>query len=498
MSPRLKINLALVFLFLLGLGIRMYDLTDPPLDFHPTRQLLGALISRGMYYQMLPEADPVEKALALDHLSSIEEYEPPLLNRLVAITYLGLGGEHLWVARIYSALFWLLGGLALYALAARSVSPRSALVSLSFYLFLPFAVYTSRSFQVDPLMVMFILFSAYALYRWSESPTWGWTAAAGLLSGLAILVKVTAAFPVIAMAAAAVLANQGLRRAVRQPKTYAAAALVALPAALYYLINLGERASGYFGFWTLSLWRLVLEPSYYVRWMSFIHHFLDLSLVFICLAGVFIAPLRLRPLLLGLWAGYALYGTFFPFQIRTHDYYHLMLVPIMALSAAPLAELVLARLAQQSRLWQALFLAAAVAAIAYPVWVARSSLLASDYRHEPGVWQAIGEAIPTDGDVIALTHDYGYRLGYYGWRRIPRLWPTGADLEVATLRGGSDPGREAFLSRTEDVRYFLVTLTGELEAQGWLKDILYNEYAIHSEGDGFIIFDLYKPKAESE
>jgi hypothetical protein len=26
-------------LLLIGLGIRLYDLTDPPLDFHPTRQL---------------------------------------------------------------------------------------------------------------------------------------------------------------------------------------------------------------------------------------------------------------------------------------------------------------------------------------------------------------------------------------------------------------------------------------------------------------------------
>ena len=38
----------LVFLFGLGALIRFYDLTDAPLDFHPTRQLHSALIARGM------------------------------------------------------------------------------------------------------------------------------------------------------------------------------------------------------------------------------------------------------------------------------------------------------------------------------------------------------------------------------------------------------------------------------------------------------------------
>ena len=45
-------------MFAVGIGLRLYDLTDPPIDFHPTRQLRGALIARGMYYEMLPNPDP--------------------------------------------------------------------------------------------------------------------------------------------------------------------------------------------------------------------------------------------------------------------------------------------------------------------------------------------------------------------------------------------------------------------------------------------------------
>ncbi|MEJ5225677.1 MAG: hypothetical protein WHV44_14560, partial [Anaerolineales bacterium] len=37
-----------------GLVIRLFDLSDPPLDFHPTRQFFSALKARGMYYAVLP------------------------------------------------------------------------------------------------------------------------------------------------------------------------------------------------------------------------------------------------------------------------------------------------------------------------------------------------------------------------------------------------------------------------------------------------------------
>jgi 4-amino-4-deoxy-L-arabinose transferase-like glycosyltransferase len=489
-KPSLFISIGLAVFFLLGLGIRLYDLTDPPLDFHPTRQLLGAIVSRGMYYQMLPDADPTSRALALEFAASIEEYEPPILNGLVALTYLLIGSEQVWVARIYSSLFWLIGGIALFSLTSRMVSSRSALVVLGYYLFLPFAVEASRSFQVDPMMVMFILLTAFAFYRWMEGTNWKWALISGILAGISILVKVTAAFPIIAMAVAIVIYRFGLIGSIKQLQVWVIAALAAVPGSLYYLFSLSDRSASYFEFWTLSMWHMVLDPSFYVRWMSFIHRFLDLSLVFIGLVGLLIAPKLARPLLLGLWIGYGIYGTFFPYQIHTHDYYHLMLVPIISLSAASIVELFLARLVQQDRLWRTLFISIAILAIAYPLWVARSVLLVRDYRHEPPIWQEIGQSLPQDGNVIALTHDYGYRLMYYGWRKVSRLWPVAGDLEVAAIRGGEDLNLSYFEDRTRDVRYFLVTLQGELERQPWLKQVLYDNYTVLKEGDGYIIFDL--------
>ena len=45
-SSKLLLGLILFTLFVLGAGIRLVDLTDEPLDFHPTRQLRSAIIAR--------------------------------------------------------------------------------------------------------------------------------------------------------------------------------------------------------------------------------------------------------------------------------------------------------------------------------------------------------------------------------------------------------------------------------------------------------------------
>src|SRR5512137_2768642 len=106
--PEFYIILLVCGLSLLGLGLRLYDLTDQPIDFHPTRQLRGAIVARGMYYEMSPNADPQTRQLAQAFSESTGQYEPPILERVVAITYLLIGQEHFWIARIYNSLFWII------------------------------------------------------------------------------------------------------------------------------------------------------------------------------------------------------------------------------------------------------------------------------------------------------------------------------------------------------------------------------------------------------
>jgi hypothetical protein len=442
-----------VALLLLGLGIRLYDLTDPPLDFHPTRQLRGALIARGMYYQMQPDADPEIRRTAIQFGNSTGQYEPSILEKLVATTYLLTGGENVWIARVYTSVFWIIGGVALFSLARRMTSLGGALVALGYYLFLPFAFEASRSFQPDPGMVMCIVLSASALYRWSETQSWKWAIVTGLLAGLAVLLKVVAGYIVGGAALAMVLYTLGWKRSWRSAQVWAMAILMIAPSAIYYLVIRQGRASEYFQNWTISLLHLLLEPAFYVRWFSFVQNLVGLAAILLGLAGILIATNRSRALLIGLWGGYLVYGLLLPYQMYTHSYYHLQLV--LSCMGGRLSEL-----SRQSGVGVGI----AILAIAFPACVSRSALASEDNRKEPAYWQEIASYLPTDGKIIALTQDYGYRLMYYGWRKVT-LWPNRGERSLSALRGRSKEFDEYFSKRVEDKSYFLITAFGQFNDQ---------------------------------
>lgn len=512
--------LAALVILALGLGVRYYDLTDEPLDFHPTRQLRGAIIARGLYWEMLPEADPATRELAMTLPSATGQYEPPFLEHLVARTYLLMGRENIWVARAYNSLFWVIGGLALFALARRmtanadgSTSPGAALIVLGYYLVLPFAVQASRSFQPDPMMVMWVLLAVWALFRWSEAQTWKWALLAGLLGGVAILSKAVAAYLMAGAAAGLVLSTlvetQNLtsllaslrarlifRRLLRNLQVWAIALLMLAPTFIYYLAGRGGRAAEYFNSWTVELSHLLLEPSFYMRWFNLVQSLMELTPLLLALLGILIATPKNRALLLGLWGGYAAYGLFLPYQMTTHNYYHLQLVPIVALSLLPPAQLLIGRLRQQGRFWQVLAAGVALAALLFPASLSVLAQRSEDYRHEPPYWQEIASHLPTDGKIMGLTQDYGYRLMYYGWRKII-LWPNRGERKLASLRGNEGELREFeeyFLKRSEGKSYFLVTAFGQFEDQPDLKQYLHAHYPIYAEGSGYLIFDLLHPK----
>src|ERR1041384_7998265 len=128
-SSRTARTIALVLIFGAAFAIRLYDLTDLPLDFHPTRQLVSFIKARGLYYETQPNGIStweLETAIRMAKLKA--DVEPVVFEHLVAFTY-RFTGEQLWVARVYASLFWLMGGVFLCMLARQFVSFEGALVS---------------------------------------------------------------------------------------------------------------------------------------------------------------------------------------------------------------------------------------------------------------------------------------------------------------------------------------------------------------------------------
>jgi hypothetical protein len=120
-------KVSLILVLLAGFGLRMINLTNPPLDFASTRQMFSALKARGIYYQYVSTGPDWQRQQAIS-LGDVGTVEPPVFETLVAQTY-RLTGEHVWIARVYSSLFWVIGGLALFLLIRELASPSAALIS---------------------------------------------------------------------------------------------------------------------------------------------------------------------------------------------------------------------------------------------------------------------------------------------------------------------------------------------------------------------------------
>jgi hypothetical protein len=240
--------------------------------------------------------------------------------------------------------------------------------------------------------------------------------------------------------------------------------------------------------WSVALFKLISSTDFYSNWLAFLGSLFGLTILFASLAGALIARPRLRWLSLSLWIGYLAYGLTLPFQMYTHSYYHIQLIPIIALGLAAAMNPLLERMSAQNLGARVAFGTLMIAVIGYHAWVARSVLLAEDFRHEPKVWENIAAALPPDTNVIALTQDYGYRLMYFGWRKV-NLWPLNTDL--AQLKNGNRDTAARFDEITADNDYFLVTAFGQLNQQPELKKIL-DGYPVVSDGDSYVLYDLLK------
>ena len=488
--------MTLALIFLAALAIRLYDLDDPPLDFHPARQIHSALIARGFFAHLergLPDFER-DRAMALGN--SEIWIEPPIMETLTAAVYYLIGDDPLWVARIYAIVFWLAGGAAVFLLCRQTTNSSGALLALLFYLLLPYGIIASRSFQPDPLMVSLLCFSAWALSRWSQKSTWRSAILAGILSGLCILVKQVAVFMVLGAICAVVLASGGPRKILKDKQTWLIGILTLMPILVYNIY--GILIAGFLaGQYNLRFFpSLLINPAFYVQWITLIDQVVTLPAFLLAVLGILLIEKRSeRYLLFGLGAGYTLYAMVFAYHASTHDYYHLPLIPLTAMGISPAVLLVIqkARQLHRGRLPTVLISAVVVLGCMFSLWQARAELKRTDYRQEPQRWRLLAEKMGwMEAAPIGLFNDYGARLLYWGYI-VPEAYPSRGDLKLSQLAGRT-LSPEDIASRIAGKNYFIVTDFDEFEHQPELRQFLYDNYPVFQQDDGYLIFDLRHPK----
>jgi hypothetical protein len=213
------------------------------------------------------------------------------------------------------------------------------------------------------------------------------------------------------------------------------------------------------------------------------------------LVGLFLAERRReRPMLVGMWVGYILFGFTFSYHFTTHDYYHLPFIPVAVLSLTPLVKVVFEKFHERNPglLARLVLVALIIAGAAVQSYYGIARLVGSSYRHEVAFWQEIGDLLGHEASVIGLTQDYGYRLAYWGWQSSA-AWFTSADIKVRYMAGQSVDVKERFAEDIAGKDFFVVTTFGEFDSQPVIKEILTNNYPVFAQTDEYIIFDLREP-----
>ena len=490
MSSRNHLIFLLLLIFLVAFAIRLYDFDDLPLDFHPTRQLFSMIKARGLYYAMSPELPAWQREIAQQQLMDSPMIEPPVLEYLVAMSY-KIFGENLVIPRVYSSVFWLVGGFFLFMLASKLTNPIGALFALLFYLFLPYGVFASRSFQPDPLMVMLIIMAVWAMWNWRETSAVKWAVTAGVFTGVAIFVKNVAVFPLLG-AALGIVFERGLRASLKDRQTWMVAVLSVMPVTAYTLY--GIFVAGFLG--QQFIFRFFPEMwttlAFYLRWKGQLDAVFGFGVVVIAVIGLFVARGRASAFLFGLWGGYLVYGMTFAYHITTHDYYQLPLIPIVAFSLAPVAETLSAKILElRNRRFVRLVLGLLVfMVVALQLWTVRVELVREDFRPDLLYWTEIGDVLGhSTTPVVTIAQDYGGRLAYWGWQ--PAIsWYTDGDLNVRAAAGRDIDLKTRISEFIDGRKYFVVTQFSRLDEQPALKTLLYEKYPIYAEGKGYLIFDL--------
>jgi hypothetical protein len=96
-----------IAIFIGAVALRMVDINDLPLDFHPTRQLYSALKARGLYNLENDTLPYWQRKMSNYQLKLQGTIEPEVVERITLFAYRQTGEVNLVIPRVFSILYWL-------------------------------------------------------------------------------------------------------------------------------------------------------------------------------------------------------------------------------------------------------------------------------------------------------------------------------------------------------------------------------------------------------
>jgi hypothetical protein len=481
-------KILLVLIFVLATLIRLDDIKA--LGHLVEREYNSAIFARAFYFE---RNDGIEKwrqenaRLTRDQLPLLE---PPVTEYLVSLVYRIVGREEIWYSRYLTSIFWLIGGAFLYKIVKILISADAALYTLIYYLFAPWGIIISRSFQPDSLMMMLFMISLYCILSYFKNLSWRMLILAAVITGMTLLFRPLVLFTLLGAFIVLSFQNKkGFENIFDKRLIVFCILSLAFPFAFYgwgiYVAGfLRSQADLSFRPWLLTQWK------FWLGWLNLGTMVAGPSVLVAALLGYFVAQNRLlKYLISGLFIGYFVFGIFFTFHIYTHPYYHIQLIPIVGISSAPLILYIGALLKKSIHQY---WLMPAAAILLFGLYFSYSEVRGSLYQtyiEDPSAASEIGEIVNHSPRTVFVAYHYGLPLEYYGeFSGAP--WPVRIDDPF--LRDPNEKARsvqERLDSLGFQPEYFVITNFDLFNRKHQdLKSYLVEKCSVFVKTDRFLIY----------
>lgn len=268
--------------------------------------------------------------------------EFPLYNAVVAALY-AVAGPHDWLGQIVSV-FCSLGMIALfYGVVRRLDGEQTALVAAALMALTPLQQCLGQAVLPEPMLMLCLLASLYAMVRYAEDGPGGWLALASVMACAAVLVKAPAGLMLFGPLLFLAWTRFGWS-ALRRPTLWLAA-LFALGVYFFWQRHCDHINAQYYPFilstspdqklWVFGTLAMRLDWHFYARVAGRIFVYLSPLIVLPAVVALFKRPAHPRAWLWHVWlaanVGYVLLCANLHFR---HKHYQIVFVPIFAALAA--------------------------------------------------------------------------------------------------------------------------------------------------------------------
>lgn len=468
----------LICIAVLAFVLRMYKINTPLLDWHSWRQADTASVTREYVQKTLNPLYPTYHDLSSipsgkDNPNGFRMVEFPIYNILVASLIKAVPSLPLVpTSRVISALFSIGTLVSLFFLARSYYGKKVGYLTAFFFAVIPYSIFYSRVILPEPIMVFFSTLSitTFRLYIKKPKAITYWTSF--LTLAVALLLKPFVIF-LIPVYSVMILEERKLKDAIKDFRLYFYAIFSMIPFILWrnWILNFPEGIPS--SDWLFNGNGIRFRPAW-VRWLGYER----LTKLILGYVGIVLLPISFfnelknkKFFIPAWWLGIALYFTVIATGNVQHDYYQVIVTPIIALTLGKAVVVIDKYLNKKFNALVSMgvisILITAMLVLSYQQVKGYYNINHPEYAKAGQVADAI---LPKDAKVIAP--QYGGDTAYLFQINRPG-WPFGTNIDEKIKLGATH-----YVSTNYDQE------AKELE----------EKYLIIEKTSDYIIIDLTKPR----